>query len=215
MDRIYFKGNPYPNGHKIEEFIWSGRLIGRKGLIFDFHLVSDSYCAEDVSEDEEQGESWWDSKIVWGNYHQCTMSSTFWEGNGIIVGTEISQFEFQKLLGQTLNVDSILQRQDYDHNELAFNIYLLGHDDCAFHKISFTKQLDKSTFDIEWDGKIALSYSGDNEFKYSFESKIRGAKFGGISLDKELSFDENKELLKKCLLDSYNFELIDNKFQIQ
>ncbi len=215
MNRIYFKGNPYPNGHKIEEFIWSGRLIKRKGLIFDFHLVSDYYCAEDVSEDEERGKLWWDSKKAWGNYQQCTMSSTFWEGNGVLVGTENNQFEFQKLLGRSLIVDSIFEQQEYNYEVLAFNIYLLGHDNCAFHKISFTKQLDKSTFDIEWDGKIALSYSGDDEFKYSFESKISSAKFRGISLDKELSIDENKELLKKCLLDSSNFELINDKFEMK
>lgn len=213
MNRIFFKGNPYPKGHKIKEFVWNGRLKEDIGLIFDFHLVTDDYYAEDDSEDEEEEDMPdWVSKIVWGNYHRCTMSSTYWSGNGILIGSEGNKFEFQKLLGQTLIIDSILEGQDYDNDELAFNIYLLGHDDCANHKISFIKQHDKSTFDIKWEGKIALSYSGDYEFKYSFESEINNVKFEGISLDKELSIEENKALLKKCLVDAFNFELIENRF---
>jgi len=216
MNRIYFKGNPYPKGHKIKEFIWDGRLKKNKGLIFDFHLVTDYYYEEDDPEDEEEEDkASWVSKIVWSNYHQCTMSSTYWDGNGILIGSKNNKFEFQTLLGHKLIVDSIHNGQDYDHEELAFNIYLLGHDDCANHKISFTKQHDKSTFDIEWEGKIALSYSGDYEFKHSFKSKINNAKFGGINLDETLSFEENKKLLKKCLVDSSNFELVENKFEIK
>jgi len=46
-NRIYFKDNPYPNGHLIKEFKWSARVFSEDGLWFDFHLISDNYYAED------------------------------------------------------------------------------------------------------------------------------------------------------------------------
>lgn len=216
MNRIFFKGNPYPKGHRIEEFIWSARLKKEEGLIFDFHLKTEDYYAEDTSssDDEKEDISDWKSKIVWGNYHKCTMSSTYWSGNGIVVGSKERKIDFSKLLGKTLVADPLPQANDTDNEDLAFSIYLLGHDDCANHKITFCKQYDKSTFDINWNGNIALSYAGDYEFKYTFEATIKKTKFEGIHFDKELTKIENEELLKMCVVDSVEFEITDNKFKV-
>ncbi|MET3287619.1 UNVERIFIED_CONTAM: hypothetical protein ABID98_000189 [Brevibacillus sp. OAP136] len=38
MNRIYFAGNPWPDGHRIKAFAWSGRLEPGSGLWFDFDL---------------------------------------------------------------------------------------------------------------------------------------------------------------------------------
>lgn len=216
MNRIFFKGNPYPNGHQIEEFVWSGRLKKDRGLIFDFHLLSADYYAEDNSEEEEDDDKpSWKSKIVWGNYHQCTMSSTYWNDQGAVVGSPESKMDFNNLLNKELIIDSVQPGEEYDAEEFAFSIYLLGHDACANHKIAFTKQYDKSTFDIEWKGNIALVYSGGHEFEYSFEAVITKVKFEGIILDKNLSNKTNEELLNKCVVDSSAFEIINNKFQLK
>ena len=217
MNRIFFKGNPYPNGHKIEEFTWNARLQKDKGLIFDFHLKTENYYAEDFSEldNEEKEISDWNSKIVWGNYHNCTMSSTYWSGNGIIVGTKENKLYFNKLIGKTLTADPLPQANETDNEDLAFNIYLLGHDDCANHKITFYKKFDKSTFAIDWSGNIALSYAGDYEYKYFFKATIEKVKFEGISFDRELTRLENEKLLKMYLADFVDFEVIDNKFKIK
>lgn len=215
MNRIFFKGNPYPNGHRIEEFVWSGRLDKERGLLFDFHLTTENYYEEDDSYDEEEETiSDWEAKTAWGNFHQCTMSSTFWNGNGMVAGTKDRPLDFNKLLGQTIVIDPLPEANDYDNHVFALDIYLLGHDKCANHRISFTKQHDKSTFDIEWLGNIALFYSGDNEFKYSFETSIRKIKFAGIHLDKRLSLVENKDILAACILDYQDFELKNDKFVI-
>lgn len=213
MNRIFFKGNPYPKGHRIKEFIWSGRLKKDIGLIFDFHLKTEDYYAEDKGEEKEnENTSDWKSKIVWGNYHRCTMSSRYWEGNGIVVGNKQQKMDFSKLLNSSLVADSLPEANDYDNEDLAFNIYLLGHDDCANHKISFVKQHGNFTFDIEWNGNIALSYTGDYEYKYSFEAAIEKIQFEGISFDNELSKIENEKLLKSCSGGFSAFEIVENKF---
>ncbi len=217
MNRIFFKGSPYPNGHQIEEFVWSGRLEKNRGLIFDIHLVSANYYAEDNSEEEEEEEDkpTWDSKIVWANYHQCTMSSTYWNDQGFVVGSPASKIDFDKLLNKVLIVDSVQPGAEYDAKKLSFSIYLLGHDNCANHQITFIKQYDKSTFDIEWKGNIALAYSGDYDFDYSFEAMIGKVKFAGIIFDKKLSLNENQELLENCVVDASAFEIINDKFQLK
>jgi len=216
MSRIFFKNNPYPNGHKIEEFVWSGRLEKDRGLIFDFHLKTENYYAEDnsESEDEEINDSAWDSKIVWGNYHACIMSSSYWGDNGgVVVGSEKSKMDFNELVGKNLIIDPLPDANG--HSEFAFHIYLLGHDSCANHNISFIRQYNKSTFDIEWKGNIALTYVGDYEFKHSFEATIKEAKFEGIQLDEKLSQKANEKLLKSCISENNIFKLIDNKFYLK
>ncbi|WP_291895905.1 hypothetical protein [Chryseobacterium sp.] len=84
--KIYFTDNPYPNGHKIEIFNWSGRIDEYGYIWFDFYLKSENYYANDDenNEEEDEGLSDWNSKIVWGNYHNCTLSSNYWcEQRGI------------------------------------------------------------------------------------------------------------------------------------
>lgn len=215
-DRIFFKNNPYPNGHRIQEFCWSARLIKGRGLVFDFHLVTENYYEDDDSDEEEtEANSDWEAKMAWANFHQCTMSSTFWNGNGAVIGTKDSPFDFSNLLKEIIIVDPLPDANHYDKQAFAFDIYLLGHDKCANHRISFTKQHDKSTFDIEWRGKIALFYSGDNEFKYAFEAIIKKVRFAGIHLDKRLNLAANKALLETCVLDAKTFELLNDKFELK
>lgn len=79
ISKIYFIDNPYPNGHNIEEFSWSGRIDEYGSIYFDFHLKTENYYANDDEneEDEAEGLSDWDSKIVWGNYqHTSSMLSS-------------------------------------------------------------------------------------------------------------------------------------------
>ncbi len=80
ISKIYFTDNPYPNGHNIEEFSWSGRIDEYGSIYFDFHLKTENYYANDDEneEDEAEGLPDWDSKIVWGNYHACILSSKYW-----------------------------------------------------------------------------------------------------------------------------------------
>lgn len=101
-NRIFFEGNPWPNGHAIKELKWWGRLVPESGLWFDLHLVSDKYYAEDVDLREDGMGSlyrailqwfqykmylmrmWgrdygddWKSKALWSNFHNCVLSTAY------------------------------------------------------------------------------------------------------------------------------------------
>ena len=55
MNRIYFKGNPWPEGHPVKEFKWSASI--RDGYVwFDMHLESQDYYSERDIEDDEDTE---------------------------------------------------------------------------------------------------------------------------------------------------------------
>ena len=78
-DRIYFKGNPWPEGHPVKEFVWSAKE--KNGEVwFDMHLESANYYAERDIENNEDVDypSDWAAPIVWSNYHSCILSSSYW-----------------------------------------------------------------------------------------------------------------------------------------
>jgi GNAT superfamily N-acetyltransferase len=213
-NRIFFANNPYPKGHLIKNFVWSGRLDPERGLIFDFHLETEEYYAEDSTQNDEESESDWTAKSVWSNYHACTMSSTNWGASGILVGTKEQKFDFAQILSQPLVANTLPMRELWEDEELVFNLYLLGHDSCAGHKITFLKQYNSHTFDIVWMGKIALTYAGDYEFKYDFKANIKQITFAGIALSEELNLEDNKILLGQCVKNIETFTFEAGKFQL-
>jgi hypothetical protein len=222
-NRIFFKGNPYPLGHVIKEFVWDGNLDEDGQLWFDLHLKTDSYYAEDlISEDEPTEEELdatdWDSKIVWGNYHACTMSSTFWGSSGILIDAakfnstqpklNFANWLATRLIADTLPPNSSFMPDDIEWDDMALNIYLLGHDACANHQIDIS-QVGKNLFNFAWTGKIALVYAGDDEFKYDFSANIANVKFDGFDYPQELSQDEAREHFAKYIQNIDDFEFVD------
>ena len=200
-------GNPYPNGHNLKEFSWSIRLIPSQGLWFDLHLETEDYYAEDQSDDGSEPDSDWKAKIVWSNYHSCTMSSNNWHAGGFLGGTEDRKFDFNGGGESFFHVDPLPRPENFDIDEdPAFGIYLLGHDDCADHKISFIKS-DKDKFNIVWKGKIALSYSGDYDFNYHFSTEITDVKVPEILCPNKLSDTEMKDLLSKYCMGYEDLEI--------
>jgi hypothetical protein len=197
--RIYFKGNPWLNGHKIEDFNWRAKLIPEEGIYFHLHLETVSYSAEDMEdvskdEDEENSQGDWYSKGVWTNYHSCTLSSTNWDDSkGILVASGDKKLTFFDNVANTLLVDTLpIKRSE----EYTFGIYLLGHDSVADHQIIFTK-ISHNNYDINWQGKIALSYIGSDEFKYDFEARIEGAAFDGIEIPDGLNDEQAWRYLRR------------------
>lgn len=210
-NRIFFKNNPYPNGHSIKEFIWSGRFEPETGLWFDFHLKTENYYAEDNTDDETEPESDWKAKIVWGNYHACTMSSTYWHNGGILVGTIDNKLDFENLESKILTADKLPLPEDFDHEDLSFYIYLLGHDSCADHKIKFVKKREFDVYDIVWTGKIANTYVGDYEFKHEFAANIENVKFSGFEFEGEISDNIENYLLNTNLFEIQNDVILPKK----
>jgi len=170
--RIYFKDNPWPEGHPLKKFIWSAEL--RSGEVwFHFHLETAGYYSErDIDDDEDKEyESDWKAPIVWGNYHSCTLSTNEWHNGGFKICSE-EEYSLELLDGFEIEVDRNSEGTG-DLGDLAFHIYLLGHDAAAKHKIKFVR-IGRSTFSIEWSGKIAQAYAGDYDFKHDFNTKING-----------------------------------------
>lgn len=208
-NRIYFKGNPYPNGHKISKFIWSGRIDENQNIWFDFHLESDKYYAEDESDDIEEPETDWKAKIVWGNYHSCKISSINWgeENKGIKLSKNFGKFNFDSCIKNEFVVDKIPLHEDYDYQDLAFDIYLLGHDSSANHKINF--EANDINYNIQWSGKIALTYGGDYNFDYEFMANINNVKFDGFHYPKSWTLEKAKEVFLKNIENFDEYQFID------
>ena len=66
------------------------------------------------SQDDEEISDW-QAKIVWNNYHSCTLSTTYWgEASGLQVGIKLNKFDIRQLGSKEYNVDP-LSKYDYDN----------------------------------------------------------------------------------------------------
>lgn len=211
ISKIYFTDNPYPNGHAIESFIWSGRIDTYGFISFDFHLKTEDYDANDDENIEEEDEdmSDWDSKTVWKNYHACTLSSNYWgEKRGIKMNVPGEKLNFDEIVKNDIFSNNLSSGKDLDDEDLDFSIYLLGHDSCADHQIRFLKK-DNNEYDIIWTGKIALGYSGENEFCHDFKAQIFNVKFDGFHYPQTWTIEEATEIFKANLTNFEEYEFVD------
>lgn len=169
-NRIHFKGNPWPEGHPIKSLEWKAKEINGD-VWFDIELETDNYYSERDIEDDEDLEypSDWDAPIVWGNFHQCSISTG--ESNGFKV-CSVSNYNKEFLDGLEIEVDSNIDFDEHKWDDFTFRIYLLGHDAVTRHKFRFERIQNGDLFKIIWSGKIALAYVGDYEFKYDFYTEI-------------------------------------------
>jgi hypothetical protein len=172
-NRIWFANNPWPEGHLIKEFQWTAEI--RDGLVWmSIHLESADYYSErEIDDDGVEYDSDWQAPIVWANYHSCTMSCTEWHHGGWAV-CPVEKFSLEFLNGYEASVDPLPDSAETDFDDLAFNIYLLGHDAVAGHKIRFTRQGGSDRFEIEWSGKIANAYVGNYNYRHDFRAVIFG-----------------------------------------
>jgi hypothetical protein len=175
--RIRFEGNPWPEGHPLAEFAWTAR-IERGWVWFDLHLRSADYDSERAIEYDEDTayDSDWEAPIVWNNYHRCTLSSTAWGGRNGFRVCKADVYSPVWLDGRTFSVDPAKGRVD-DPEEHVFHVYLLGHDSVANHRIAFRRIGDTASFEIDWRGEIALTYTGNDALEHRFEASIRGVPF--------------------------------------
>lgn len=219
MRTITFIDSAYPKAHQLEAFSWSGRLDEAGKLWFDLHLKSQDYYrseGEEYIEEEEEDDdddtiydSWnsWQSKIVWDNYHQCTISSSYWsDEQGICIGDEANPFCFSALQDRVFHLDTLPLSEEETEQEVAFGIYLLGHDWCANHRLAF-KALNNGSYDIHWSGKIALAYGGFYDYLHDFQAHITDATFDGFYFPTSWTLEEATDRFKKVLhsIEPYTF----------
>lgn len=194
--RIYFENNPWPEGHPIKKLDLSCDLA-QTGIGLNLHLETEDYYSErdiqtyddnDQSLPEFENISDWQHPDVWGNYHACTMSNTYWND---LHGPNLSRpgklFEVKDLADAPVLVDTLRRLDDgtrapildLDHDEQAFHIYLLGHDAVADHRIDFSLQ-ENGLLSLNWTGLIANAYVGDYNFKHKFRAEIEDIEFQGF-----------------------------------
>ncbi|MER7280154.1 hypothetical protein ABT369_37525 [Dactylosporangium sp. NPDC000244] len=80
----------------------------------------------------------------------------------------------------------------------AFHVYLLGHDSVADHAVTFTGD-GSGRHRIDWTGRVALTYSGDEEFRYEFRAEIHEAALAHIALPDGMSGEEGRRHLAHLL----------------
>lgn len=179
VGRIYFRGNPWPEGHEITVFEWTAEVRGGD-VWFHFHLETDNYYAERYIEDDDSIEylSDWHAPIVWGNFHRCTISSTQYHDGGFRV-CSLDRYSVSALDGLRLHVDP-LPCDLQDHDARAFHVYLLGHDTVVDHQIEFTRVSNTDLFDVSWRGKIALTYVGEYDPTHAFDARVRAMRAPGL-----------------------------------
>jgi hypothetical protein len=210
LGRIWFHDNPWPNGHAISEFAWSGRLDEEGRLWFDLHLETVDYASEGPAAADLDDN--WHSTVVWCNYHNCTLSSTNWadEGStGFSAGSPGEPLTWARLTERTLTADVTSDGEAYDFDmHHSFLIYLMGHDGVADHRLSIRPAASIGSYDLEWTGKIALAYTGDHDLSHTFRAEVPSARFDGFVVDDGMSDDDAWELFRNACPDADQFELV-------
>ena len=228
MNIIYFKGNPWAEGHRILQFEWSGHL-SEKGLHFDFSVETAAYDEadnnsleddelydydeeDDDEEDDDEDIDDWDSKVVWRNYNSFHLTSEDEEQQGLLIGSETHRFNEMTFTENAWQVDFLTDEQieELDPEELSFSIYLLGHDSAAFHTIQFS-QNENHSYAIQWDGKIALTYAGAEEFEYEFHMNIDSAIFEGFTIPPHMTNEMALDLVKKYTVYPEHFHILNTE----
>jgi hypothetical protein len=207
--RIKFAGNPWPKGHPIAAAAWTA-VLTREGLRFDLHVESAEYRAEDDREDTREQSGDWKARNVWNNYHRCTLSSTKWENQGFLAASPGDPIDLGRLEGGGFHVDPVEGNElppDVELEDLAFGIYLLGHDAVADHRIRFVKRRGPLTYDLHWRARIALVYAGENRFAHRLDATLPKLRLAKIALDDELDARTARALFAEVVVNARRFEL--------
>lgn len=198
--RIFFAGNPWPLGHRVVSCSFNASVhpdVGAyaadypnpgPGLMLEFELTTAAYD-EDSNDSHDEGsasdaeaESDWTSKIVWNNYGNARIGpSQSSQVQGIRVSDGSTPFVFD-LPEYRFTVDALPVNAETFHETAGFGIYLLGHDSVAHHDIRLHNRLPDGSYTLDWSGKIALTYSGGDEFKHDFRAHVTGVRFDTLML---------------------------------
>lgn len=155
--RIFFHANPWPEGHKCSLQL---SVYKEEGVqVLDICLQTGLYYEERKAATDESQSSW-QSPIVWGTYHACTL-----EG---MIPLADSVRTLSDLDGVTVQADHDKLEDEWDEDQLTFShCYILGHDAVAGHTLKFKRHGNE--MQVNWTGRIARVYSGIRTFDHTFE----------------------------------------------
>jgi hypothetical protein len=187
----------------VSEFAWTGRLDEDGLLWFDLTLRTGAYDEEAAPEEDAIEPDDFQAPDAWLNYHTCTISSTFWEdATGVLAATPGRPFRLAAT--QRLTADP-LPLTDPDALP-AFHIYLLGHDSVAGHVIDLSPG---DGFRFDWRGRIALTYAGEEEFRYEFRAELRDVTLGPVSFPDGMAAGTARRLLEAVIDEPHRFRVAE------
>ncbi len=201
--RVYFSpGNPWPQGHAVKSCYLDGRLFEDDTLEINLHLSTVDYRENDGGELLDEGDgSDWEAKVVWNNYHAFSVDGT------LVVASQAHPISLADLGSRVFEVDPLPQAYErFLDDELAFATYVLGHDSVADHRISLGAAAGGS-HPLTWTARIALSYSGEDEFDRYFAVATEVKPLQEIFVVGDRSEESILGALEKILAEHSQFEV--------
>lgn len=212
-----FPGNPWPNGHAVTESEFSAVVREDGTLRGHLHLETEDYYAndpdpfnyddEDLDENDEDVD--WKSRIVWNNYHSCSLSSLKWGHDGFPLVTPGQLFDIAALTGCVLDVDPL--PFDFD-TEPSFGMYAQSGTTTAGHRIHFSSSRETKNslyyFNIDWTGAMS---NLDCEFRHTFYVRVLNIPFVGIITPFGLTHAQAVRLLQSRVADSHQYEAFETE----
>ena len=219
LGTIRFIGSPWPKGHAVRKFVWSGRLDPKTGVWFDLHLETADFDANDKSRDgDEDGDEDddWKSKMVWENYGSAALSSTKWENEhtGFLVGTKKAPLDFSArgLAKKAFVVDPAPLPK-----KRAFGLYAIGHNTPGKHEIHFKPAGRGPSFEsaaIEWSGKLSLGFDVHGKgarLDHAFAVTIPKATFEGFRVRDGVSVADARTAMASFVRSPMAFDFVKRK----
>lgn len=207
-NRIWLKDNPWPEGHSVKEIQFYG-ILKENGVYLHLEIKSENYYAKegykaiqaparkhDEMLDARGIKDNWRFYASWLNYHACHI----YPNNDLLLGNENNPFSINKFSNLELSADNPPPEEKQwgglDFDNMFFHCYILGHDAVGHHHIHITSATDSLTYHIDWKGKIALTYGGDEAFKHSFEVQLRDLSFEGFKGQSRMEYRYKEEATK-------------------
>ncbi len=191
-NRIWFKDNPWPNGHALKESRFYG-VLSEEGIHLHLEIKTEDYYADQGFEaateqaeehdrklEEEGVNDDWKMYSAWMNYHSCHIQPN----KRVLLGNKEQPFRVDQLANWSFRLDDPPPIEEtwkgLDFDNMYFHCYVLGHDAVAHHEIDISSAEKPFHYHIDWKGKVALAYFGDEEFRYTFTIHIRDIEFEGF-----------------------------------
>lgn len=186
--RIWFEGNPWPQGHALLDF-QLGAFLHEGGVTLSLLLKSTEYrdAGGAVEPPEEQAATGdWESRGVWNNYHRCSI-----ESGAIADQPPLAIDPATKLPvpGQRLRFDTLADEppNGFDPQDNLLQCYILGHDAVRDHDLKIGAGSAHGLYRIDWSGRVALAYAGDYFYRYRFRVEVEDAPFVGFEITQRQS----------------------------